>query len=48
VGTRSFLKWSGRGFNHSPSSSAKVKERTQLHTYYPLGLRCLLQGKFYI
>jgi len=39
MGTRSFLRvkrW-GRGIDHSPPSSAKVKERVGLYLYSPSG-----------
>jgi hypothetical protein len=45
IGTRSFLQWPGRGFNHSALSSAKIKERIQLHTYYPSGLSLPVIGE---
>jgi hypothetical protein len=31
------IKWPGRGFNHPPSSSGKVKEKVELYLYYPSG-----------
>jgi len=31
------VKWPGRGIDHRPSSSAEVKERVDLHLYYPSG-----------
>jgi hypothetical protein len=38
-GDRLFLgvKWPGRGVNHQPASSDKVKERVELHFYSPSG-----------
>jgi hypothetical protein len=37
MGTGSFpgVKWPGRGVDHPPTSSAEVKERVELHLYYP-------------
>ena len=31
------VKQPGRGIDHRPSSSAEVKERVELHLYYPSG-----------
>jgi len=44
MGTGSFsgVKWAGRGVDHQPPSSAEVKERVELHLYYPCGPSCLL------
>jgi len=39
IGTGSFLgvKWLGRGTDHPPPSSTKVKERVELYLYSPSG-----------
>jgi len=39
MGTGSFpgVKWLGRGFDHSPPSSAKVQERIELYLYSTSG-----------
>ena len=37
-----------RGVDHPPPHSADIEERVELNVYYPLGLRSLLQGAFYI
>jgi hypothetical protein len=44
MGTGSFpgVKRPGRGVDHPPSSSVRVKERVELYLYYPLGLHGLL------
>ena len=44
MGTGSFpgVKWSGRGVDHPPPSSAEVNERVELYLYSTLGLRVLL------
>jgi len=33
-----WFKWQGWGNDYSPPSSPKVKERVQLHLYFPSGL----------
>jgi hypothetical protein len=35
------VKRSGRGVNHPLLSSAEVKDRVELHFYYPVGLHGL-------
>jgi hypothetical protein len=40
------VKRSGHGVNHSPSSSAEVKERVELYIYSPLGLHGLFTFTF--
>jgi len=39
MGTSSFLgvKLPGRGVDHPPPSNAEVKERVELHLYFPSG-----------
>jgi len=32
------VKWPGRGVDHAPTTSAKVKERVKLYLYFPRGL----------
>jgi len=41
------VKRSGRDVGHPPSS-AEVKERLELYIYYPLGIRGLFHGEFYL
>jgi hypothetical protein len=41
------VKRPGRGVDHPPASSAKVKEKIELHLYYPLGLLGNLQGELH-
>jgi len=51
IGTGSLspgVKRSGRGVDHAPSSSAKVKERVELYIFSTLGLRGLFWGEFYV
>ena len=43
-----WVKRPGRGVDHPPQSSAKDKERVQLYSTSPLGLRGLLQGELYL
>ena len=47
VGTGSFqgVKRPGRGVDHTPPSSAEVKERVEPYISSPLGLRGLLKGE---
>jgi hypothetical protein len=47
MGTGSFpgVMRPGRGVDHPPPSSAKVKERVQLYLYSPLGLRGMFYGE---
>ena len=33
----SMVKWPGRGLNHPPISTAKVKERVEIYLYSPSG-----------
>jgi len=46
VGTASFpgVKWSGCGIDHTPPSSAEVKERVELYLYFPFGPSWLVLG----
>jgi hypothetical protein len=39
------LKRPGRGIDHSPPSSARVKERVELYLYFPSGHSWLLLGR---
>jgi hypothetical protein len=50
MGTGSFLwiKRSGRGVDHQPSSSVQDKERVELYFYSPLSLRGLICGEIYL
>jgi len=43
ISTASFLgvQRPGRGVDHPPQSSAKVRERVELYLYFPLDLRGL-------
>jgi len=49
MGTGSFpeVKRLGRSVDHSPPSSAEVKERVELYSTPPLGLRGLFWGDLY-
>jgi hypothetical protein len=38
IGSSPGVKRPGRGFDHTPPSSAKIKERVELHLYSPSGL----------
>lgn len=41
-------KWPGRGFNHQPPSSTKLKERVQLYIYSPFGPLWPVVGSIYL
>jgi hypothetical protein len=42
------VKWLGSGVEHPTPSSVKVKARTELYLYSPLGLHGRLQGEIYL
>jgi len=50
VGTGTFpgVKWLGRGVDHTPPSSAKVKDRVELYLYYPSEPCGLFKGELYL
>jgi hypothetical protein len=48
TGSSPVVKWAGRGIDHPPPSSTKVKERVELYLYSPFGLRGLFCGELYL
>jgi hypothetical protein len=50
MGTGSLLgvKRLGRGVNHPPPSSAKVKERVELYFYFPCGASWSVRGRTFV
>jgi hypothetical protein len=48
IGLFKEVKGPGRGLDHTPTSSAEVKERVELYLYSLSRLSWLFSGKFYI